>query len=197
MERRRGLQFWCLCKELQPAASCMLKTTFLPWVEKNVDKIDWDNLSLNINAISILEKYLDKVNCDTLSRNKNAISILEKNLDKVVWYYLSYNINAISILEKHLDKVVWSMLSYNINAIPILEKNQKSQGKCFYCQINVQVIYDHVREPKQWTIERIDNSIGHNKGNVEISCLNCNLRRRTMHYERYLKTKQLTIHKMD
>ena len=38
----------------------------------------------------------------------------------------------------------------------------------------------------EWTIERIDNSIGHNKGNVEISCLNCNLRRRTMHYERYL-----------
>ena len=79
----------------------------------------------------------------------------------------------------------------------VIELLQKSQGKCFYCQINVQVIYDHVREPKQWTIERIDNSIGHNKGNVEISCLNCNLRRRTMHYERYLKTKQLTIHKMD
>ena len=27
--------------------------------------------------------------------------------------------------------------------------------------------------------------MGHNKDNVVISCLNCNLRRRTMHYERY------------
>jgi hypothetical protein len=45
----------------------------------------------------------------------------------------------------------------------------------------------------QWTLERIDNDLGHNKNNVEIACLNCNLRRRTMYHERYLFTKELNI----
>lgn len=68
---------------------------------------------------------------------------------------------------------------------------------CFYCQSNTQVLYENVREPMQWSLERIDNSIGHNKDNVVIACLNCNLRRRTMHQERYLFTKQLVLVKKE
>jgi urate oxidase len=67
------------------------------------------------------------------------------------------------------------------------------QLKCYYCKETTKVLYEHVREPKQWTLERIDNSIGHNIGNVEIACLSCNLRRRTMYHERFLFTKQLTV----
>ena len=63
--------------------------------------------------------------------------------------------------------------------------------KCFYCKDCVALLYENVREPRQWTLERIDNSIGHNIGNIEISCLSCNLRRRTMHHERYILTKQI------
>ena len=65
--------------------------------------------------------------------------------------------------------------------------------KCYYCTEPVYVYYNNVRENKQWTLERIDNSMGHNKDNVEIACLLCNLRRRTMHHERYVKTKQMMI----
>ena len=68
-----------------------------------------------------------------------------------------------------------------------------SQLKCYYCKEAIRVLYEHVREPKQWTLERIDNNIGHNVGNVEIACLSCNLRRRTMYHERFLFTKQLTV----
>ena len=71
------------------------------------------------------------------------------------------------------------------------------QLKCYYCKESVQVLYEHVREPKQWTLERISNDSGHNLGNVEIACLSCNLRRRTMYHERFLFTKQLTIVKRD
>ena len=66
---------------------------------------------------------------------------------------------------------------------------------CYYCKDNVQLIYEFVREPKQWTLDRIDNSHGHNRNNVEISCLRCNLRRRIMHHERFVFTKQLVIKK--
>ena len=62
---------------------------------------------------------------------------------------------------------------------------------CYYCKEPVLVLYEHVRNMKQWTIERIDNDFGHNKDNMEIACLKCNLRRRTMRQERYLLTKQL------
>ena len=53
--------------------------------EKNLDKLDWNNLSLNPNAIDLLEKNLDKINWLFLSKNLNAIHFLEKNLDKIYW----------------------------------------------------------------------------------------------------------------
>ena len=62
---------------------------------------------------------------------------------------------------------------------------------CFYCNKPAQVLYDFVREPKQWSLERIDNKFGHNHDNVTIACLKCNLGRRTMKQERYLFTKQV------
>lgn len=62
---------------------------------------------------------------------------------------------------------------------------------CFYCKEPVKMIYEEVRDPKQWTLERIDNTRGHNSNNVEIACLTCNLRRRTMYHERYVLTKQM------
>ena len=52
-------------------------------------------------------------------------------------------------------------------------------------------MYEYVREPKQWTLERMNNSFGHNRDNVVIACLSCNIRRRTMASERYVLTKEL------
>ena len=66
-----------------------------------------------------------------------------------------------------------------------------SQLDCFYCKKKTNVLYQQVREPSQWSLERIDNSMGHNKGNVEIACLSCNLSRKTMYHERFAFTKQL------
>lgn len=72
-----------------------------------------------------------------------------------------------------------------------------SSLKCFYCDEGVKVLYEHVKDEKQWSLERIDNSMGHNVGNVEIACLRCNLRRRTMYHERYLDTKRLKFVKVE
>ena len=67
----------------------------------------------------------------------------------------------------------------------------ESNLDCFYCKKKVQIIYEIVREPFQWSLERIDNEMGHNKDNVKIACLSCNLRRRTMYHERFIFTKQM------
>lgn len=79
----------------------------------------------------------------------------------------------------------------------ILEMMVASDMKCYYCHKPYLVIYEYVREPRQWTVERIDNKFGHNKDNIEIACLDCNLHRRTMYHERYVFTKNLNIVKMD
>ena len=73
----------------------------------------------------------------------------------------------------------------------ILDLFRETNMKCYYCKETTQLLYQHVREPKQWTLERLDNSLGHNHGNVVIACLKCNLRRRTMASERYVKTKAM------
>jgi hypothetical protein len=73
----------------------------------------------------------------------------------------------------------------------VLQKLLNCKMECFYCKKPVKVLYEYVREDDQWTLERIDNKEGHNTNNVEIACLNCNLRRRTMYHERYIFTKQI------
>jgi hypothetical protein len=74
----------------------------------------------------------------------------------------------------------------------VMELLREKKLLCFYCRESVSLMYETVREGKQWTLDRKDNSFGHNRGNVEIACLTCNLRRRTMYHERYVFTKQMT-----
>ena len=72
----------------------------------------------------------------------------------------------------------------------------QSELQCFYCRKSVKLFYEYVRDPLQWSLERIDNKYGHNTDNVEIACLECNLRRKTMYHERYLYTKQVVVQKI-
>jgi len=80
-----------------------------------------------------------------------------------------------------------------INNQEVLQLMLDSENLCFYCKEKIYVLYENVREPKQWTLERMDNDFGHNRDNVVVSCLSCNLKRRTMYYERFLFTKQMNI----
>lgn len=80
-----------------------------------------------------------------------------------------------------------------ITEMDIVDLLVDSRLLCFYCRKEIQLLYEHVRETLQWSIERIDNKTGHNRGNVVIACLGCNLRRKTMYYERFRATKQMTI----
>ena len=78
----------------------------------------------------------------------------------------------------------------------VIKLMTSSKMQCFYCKKPSLLFYEYVRDRCQWTLERIDNSRGHNIDNVEIACLDCNLRRRTMYHERYLFTKQIGIVKL-
>lgn len=97
--------------------------------------------------------------------------------------------------KQDVDKKKWDSSEF-VNLMYVIDLLIESRLTCYYCKENVKILYKEVRDPKQWTLERIDNSIGHNCGNVEIACLSCNVRRRTMYHEKYRFTKQLSIEKV-
>jgi hypothetical protein len=73
-------------------------------LERNQDKIDWIQISMNPNAISLLEKNQDKISWFKLSSNPNAISLLEKNKDHIKWGILSGNPNIFSLNYKFIEE---------------------------------------------------------------------------------------------
>ena len=68
-------------------------------MEEMYDKRIWIN-----RTIELLEKNQDKINWDLLSRNPNAISILEKNPDKINWEELSANQGTYEINYKFMKE---------------------------------------------------------------------------------------------
>jgi hypothetical protein len=79
----------------------------------------------------------------------------------------------------------------------VINKMSESELKCRYCRNEMNVLYDVSRETRQWSVDRIDNDIGHNIDNYHLACLECNLKRRRRTDEKFLFTKQLNIVKQD
>jgi hypothetical protein len=75
----------------------------------------------------------------------------------------------------------------------VLQLFAETSGKCTYCLETVKTVYS-CKDPKQWTLDRIDNRMGHNRGNVVLSCLECNLKRGNVcSSEHFRFTKQLRV----
>jgi hypothetical protein len=114
--------------------------------------------------------------------NNHDIKLMKRQIDKKLNNYKQQDIN------KHI---------YDSNNIITLEetvvKLQESDLLCHYCNKEMFILYESVRESFQWTLDRIDNSLGHNKNNVIIACLQCNLKRRKQSKDAFLFTKQLQI----
>jgi hypothetical protein len=72
---------------------------------------------------------------------------------------------------------------------------EQANHSCFYCAKSVLFLYKWQREKLQWTLDRIDNTQGHNTNNLVISCLECNLVRRVKNNQDFYDLKNLRIHK--
>ncbi len=64
---------------------------------------------------------------------------------------------------------------------------------CHYCRQRVKVLYRRARDPAQWTLDRLDNSLAHTVANTVIACMSCNLKRRRQSAEAYRTTKQMRV----
>lgn len=86
---------------------------------------------------------------------------------------------------------------YSISTNKIVELLVESELLCHYCREICQVSYKEAMCRRQWTLDRIDNNYGHNETNVVIACLDCNLKRGTMDFERFRQGKQFTFRKVE
>jgi hypothetical protein len=102
-----------------------------------------------------------------------------------------YGYKQQDIIKKHLNEE--KFLTFQ----SIIQKIIECELKCRYCKEEMFVLYDVSRELYQWSVDRIDNNVGHNIDNFHLACLECNLKRRRRTDEKFLFTKQLNIIKSE
>ena len=146
---------------------------------KTMDQVSLEMFSWE-NQYSLLNMLSRKTNDDP-----SVILVKKQILSKLNNYKQQDVIKKVYDERKliHLDQVIGKL--------------QESGLKCLYCKEEVYLLYKLVREMKQWTLDRIDNDIGHFHDNVVISCLDCNLKRRKKSSNAFLFTKQMNIVRVD
>lgn len=101
-----------------------------------------------------------------------------------------------SYKQQDIEKEIYNENEF-IDINTLIKSLVKCKLKCYYCECDVFILYEISREGKQWTVDRIDNSIGHNKENYVISCLKCNLKRRCKNADKFMFSQQLKLVKKD
>uniref|UniRef100_A0A6C0B0A1 HNH endonuclease n=1 Tax=viral metagenome TaxID=1070528 RepID=A0A6C0B0A1_9ZZZZ len=140
----------------------------------------------NFYEVSIQPELVKELyNKTELSFTKPYLHVLNEIEKKVASYKQQ------DILKKRFNKDIF------IKPDEVLLLLYDSSMKCHYCSQGTVLLYTIAREMTQWTLDRIDNNIGHNTNNVVISCLDCNLKRRRQNQDAFLFTQQLSIVKMD
>ena len=141
-----------------------------PDKKKDTENINNDMLKELNNVSTVNKMFLNEE-----FENKN---IIKSNVMKKRSSYRTQDVNK--------DRLKDDFITYD----EIIEKLVISKLKCSYCKENVLILYENKRDYKQWTLDRIDNSCGHNNDNIVIACLECNLKRRRMNMDRFKFSKE-------
>jgi hypothetical protein len=149
---------------------------------KTMDQVSLEMFSWE-SQLSLLNMLTQKKNNDIENTN---ITLIKKQISSKLNNYKQQDVIKKVYDERKL-----------INLEQVICKLQESSLKCLYCKEEIYLLYKLVREMKQWTLDRIDNDIGHFHDNVVISCLDCNLKRRKKSSNAFLFTKQMNIVRVD
>ena len=148
-----------------------------------VATVGWDpSLYSTEVQMSLLTELHEFLSNSTTQEDKQAINsnclLMKHEIEKKLAGYRSQD-----VIKKKTDLL--------ITLDQCVDKLQKSNMVCYYCREVCNVFYERVREMTQWSLDRIDNSIGHSVDNVVISCLKCNLHRRTTHIKKFKDTQDM------
>ena len=147
----------------------------------------------SIEWIEIENKYTHQEQINILNDFFNN-SLQDKNLKNIIQKEINKKISGYKNQDKLKNLYDESKFIKKKDALQLL---YDSKLICYYCKEDMRLFYDTVRDNKQWSFDRLENEEGHNLNNLVVSCLSCNLSRKTLYHERFLFTKQLgTIKKI-
>ena len=155
--------------------------------EKNKKRVICENLTFHLdnylydNQLKMIKSIKDN-NCDYVD---DVSKIALQQINRKIYGYKQQDITK-------------NLLDVNklITMESVINKMLECELKCYYCLEPMNVLYDISREGKQWSVDRIDNDLGHNLDNYYLACLECNLKRRRRNDDKFLFTKQLKIKKV-
>lgn len=122
--------------------------------------------------------------------NSEISEVIKQQINKKIYSYKQQDMK-----KKNYDETSENYKDF-IDFDTILTEMNKCKLKCHYCCKEMLILYENVRDNYQWSVDRINNDIGHIKNNFNLVCLKCNLKRRRTSDEKYLFTCQFSINKI-
>ena len=86
---------------------------------------------------------------------------------------------------------------YSISCLELGRLLISSSCQCYYCGSQLTSGTNMKRDPLQWTLDRLDNSLNHSLDNCVVACLQCNLSRRCRDSSTYKRWRSVKIVKAD
>ena len=167
---------------------------------------EYPNINNNLYQFNIINdiftKYKNTISDSNINEDDESV-ILHKPCDltiltpieKLIWNEIKtklHNYKSQDICHK------FNTPNNNIiSIINCIELLVTSKIMCVYCLEPCLIIYENIRYPKQWTLDRVNNDMGHTVNNVIISCLQCNLQRKNKNSEKFKQGKQLKLVKIE
>lgn len=162
-----------------------------------------------------MKKLLETSRNTVIPRNEYSswITTHPELICKDVWIESLGRIKETTILNNKLDHIIKTELINKIRGYRVQDKTKNikveesdiitlnecidlimnNNFKCFYCLKDCSIIYPHRRDLLQWTLDRIDNTLGHTGSNVVLCCLGCNIQRRNKPSNKFRESKQFIL----
>ena len=155
--------------------------------EKNKKRVESENWKFSVEnyAYESQIRMMKDILANNYNHNDDVSKIAIQQINRKIYGYKQQD-----IIKKLLNEKDFITLQ------SVIDKMVDCALKCYYCSCEMNVLYDISREMKQWTVDRIDNDLGHNLTNYYLACLECNLKRRRRSDDKFFFTKQMKLVKL-
>jgi hypothetical protein len=144
----------------------------------------WDpslyEIETQLNLLSIIKNVISEMG------STSGSLILSNSTQKLMKTEIEHKLSGYQFQDS-----VKKREGINISFSQTIDKMIETQLFCYYCNTRCNVFYERVREMSQWSFDRIDNSLCHSVDNVVISCLKCNLERKTKNSKKFKDSKDM------